>query len=698
MQTYRIGVDIGGTFTDFALYDDQNLTVATHKRLTTPDDPARAVTGGIAHLCDTAGVPPASVGTVVHGTTLVTNAVIQRTGVPTAMLVTQGFRDLLDIGREQRYDLYDMRIRYPEPAVPRPLRFEVPERILYDGEAVLPITFDGIEGMLETAIKRDRIEAVAICFLHSYINDSHEKAAVCWLRQRFPHLAVSASAEILPSMREYERWTTTCLNACVQPLVSRYLARIEDGLRAAGCPAALLVMTSSGTTLTADIAQRFPIRLLESGPAAGALMSARHGRSLGLPQLLSFDMGGTTAKGCIVQHGRPLKRYSMEVARVHEFRKGSGLPVSIPVIDMIEIGAGGGSLAELDERGVIRVGPHSAGAAPGPACYGLGGTRPTLTDANLVLGYLGADSFLGGAMPIDAAAARAAIAGTIAAQLGVDAERAAWGIHEVINEDVARAFRVHASECGVDYRNCSMVAFGGSGPVHGARIARKLRIPRVICPAGAGVMSAFGLLSSPIGFEVARSKRVGLAGLSDAALREQFAALRQEAQQKLLLAGVLPEAASYLTQLDMRYAGQGYEVDVAISEQEAAVSVESVRAAFDAAYHAIFGASFPERPAEIVNWKAEAFGPVPGEGRDYTLREAATGGPVLKAERAAWNPDTSQMEIWPVIDRYALSPGDEIVGPALIEEREATFVVGPQDRMRVDAHLNLVVEIGEVAS
>jgi len=518
-----------------------------------------------------------------------------------------------------------------------------------------------------------------------------------WLAEHFPDLSVSLSSEVLPAIREYERWTTTCLNAYVQPVVARYLTRIEAGLRAMGCEATLLVMTSSGTTLTAGIARRFPIRLLESGPAAGALMSARHGQSLALPQLLSFDMGGTTAKGCIISDGRPRKRYTMEVARVHEFRPGSGLPVTIPVIHMIEIGAGGGSLVELDERGVIRVGPHSAGAAPGPACYGAGGARPTLTDANLVLGYLGADSFLGGAMRIDTAAARAAIQAGAAERLGVDVEHAAWGVHEVINEDVARAFRVHASECGVDYRNCSMVVFGGSGPLHGARVARKLRIPCVICPAGAGVMSAVGLLSSPIGFEIAQFRRVPASTLPDAVLRDYLLSLREQVRVQLDLAGVPPGAASYRTHLDLRYEGQGYELEVEIPEPVEAIGAASVRTAFHAEYQRTFGSSFPERRVEIVNWKVEAFGPIPGRGFDYRMQGPGRVGSAQKGSRQAWNPDRGRMEPWPVFDRYALPPGTALNGPALVEENESTCVVGPRDRLQIDDRLNIVIEVGSAA-
>ncbi|MBM3524997.1 MAG: hydantoinase/oxoprolinase family protein, partial [Alphaproteobacteria bacterium] len=563
-QRYRIGVDIGGTFTDFALFDDETGDVVTHKQLTTPADPSAAVIEGVRTIVDQAGIAIGDVAAIVHGTTLVTNAVIERRGTPTAMLVTQGFRDTLDIGLERRYDLFDLRIRFPAPLVPRHLRFEVPERIKYDGTVKARPSFEALHEPLAAAIARDDVQAIAVCFLHSYLDPAHERAAAAWLAQRFPALRISTSSDVFPFMREFERWTTTCMNAYVQPVVDRYIARLEDGLAALGSTAKFLIMTSSGGTFTPALARRFPVRLLESGPAAGALMSARHGRTLGLDQVLSFDMGGTTAKGCIVRDAAPLKRYELEVGRVHEFKRGSGLPVKIPVLDMIEIGAGGGSLADVDERGVLRVGPRSAGAMPGPACYGQGGTLATLTDANLVLGYLDSGSFLGGRMRLDTAAARRAIETGIGRTLSVPVERAAWGIHEVINEDVARAFRVHASERGVDYRRCSMIAFGGSGPLHAVRVARKLKIPRVVCPTGAGVMSAFGLLTSPVGFELVRSRRVSLARLDAPQILGEFTALAAEADRLLGEAGVAAGEVTHRYRLDMRYEGQGYEIEVPV--------------------------------------------------------------------------------------------------------------------------------------
>ena len=399
------------------------------------------------------------------------------------MLATAGFSDILDMGFERRYDLFDLRVKYPPPLVPRRLRLEVAERVRFDGSVETPLD----EAAVQAAAQRFQelgVAAVAVCFLHAYANPAHEARAAQILREAAPELFVSASADVFPNMREFERWTTTTVNAFTQPMFDRYLERLEKGLASQGFRGRLYIMASSGGTLTADTARRFPVRALESGPAAGVLMSAYHGRSLDLPNLLSFDMGGTTAKGALVRGGTPIKRYSMEVARVHEFRQGSGLTIRIPAIDMIEIGAGGGSIAEIDDRGLLRVGPRSAGADPGPACYGRGGTRPTLTDANLVLGYLDAGFFLGGAMALDRAAAEAAIRDGVAKPLGLETLRAAWGIHDIVSEDVARAFRIHASERGFDYRSGSMVAFGGSGPLHALGHRQEAQDPARRLPRG----------------------------------------------------------------------------------------------------------------------------------------------------------------------------------------------------------------------
>jgi N-methylhydantoinase A len=693
-MNYRIGVDIGGTFTDLALFDDTGEAL-THKLLTTPADPAEAVIEGVRAIAGKAGIPTSAIAAVAHGTTLVTNAVIERKGTPTALIVTQGFSDVPDIGLERRYDLFDLRIRFPDPIVPRHLRIELPERIRHDGSVVAAPDLGALEAPLRDAVERHGVQGVAVCLLHSYASPVHERAAGEWIAQRFPGLHVSLSSTVFPYMREYERWVTTCLNAYVQPVVDRYLRRLEEGLTAAGFQGRFLIMSSSGGTLDASVARDFPIRLLESGPAAGALMSARVGRAIGTPNLLSFDMGGTTAKGCIIRDGAPSKRYDMEVARVHEFKAGSGLPAKIPVLDMIEIGAGGGSLAGIDARGALAMGPRSAGADPGPACYGRGGTAPTLTDANLLLGYLGAESFLGGRMRLDTEAARDAIARRVAGPLGVEVVRAAWGMHEVINEDVARAFRVHASERGTDYRRCSMVVFGGSGPLHGTRVARKLRIPEVVCPAGAGVMSAFGLLSSPPAFETVMSHRVPLSALDPATFAHIIAELEERAAHALGRGGVPRAVLRFTSRLDMRYAGQGYEVEVAVPEAATPeATLLALPQAFSRAYAAIFGLALGSNPVEVVNWKVEAVGPVPGGEAWHKLESFRGTGATLKGHRPAWFPEAGGFVDCPVLDRYALPQGAEVQGPALVEENESTCVLGPHDRLSVDSRMNLVISLG----
>jgi N-methylhydantoinase A len=690
---YRIGVDIGGTFTDFALFDERARRMAVHKQLTTPHDPSEAVIEGVKTLLARERVAIADVSDVVHGTTLVTNAVIERRGAVTGMLATAGFSDILDMGFERRYDLFDLRIRYPAPLVQRRLRIEVTERVRFDGSIEVPLDEGSVRDAARLFQELD-VAAVAVCFLHAYANPAHEARAAEILRRAAPSLYVSTSAEVFPNMREFERWTTTTINAFTQPMFDRYLERLEAGLAAQGFHGGLYIMSSSGGTLTADTARRFPVRALESGPAAGALMSAYHGRSLGLPNLLSFDMGGTTAKGALVRGGAPIKRYAMEIARVHEFRRGSGLTVRIPALDMIEIGAGGGSIAEIDERGLLRVGPRSAGADPGPACYGRGGTRPTLTDANLVLGYLDAGFFLGGEMKLDRSAAETAIRDGIAKPMGLELLRAAWGIHDIVSEDVARAFRIHASERGFDYRSGSMVAFGGSGPLHALAIARKLRIPRVIFPVGAGVISALGLLISPLAFEVARSRRIHVEDIDAAAFAATFRALEADATSYLRAAGVAEGDIRVQRRLDMRYQGQGHEIEVSLPEAtDSGALFDQLGELFGRAYELAYTLRLDE-PIEIVNWKVEAGAPAPNLGAGYALSTPVKADKSRKGTRAAYDPESGRLIDWPVYDRYGLSPGAAITGPALIEERESTCVIGAGQVTVVDTHYNLVAELG----
>jgi N-methylhydantoinase A len=505
-------------------------------------------------------------------------------------------------------------------------------------------------------------------------------------------------------MREYERWTTTIVNAYTRPLVDRYLGALETGLAARGFRGSLFIMTSSGGTATPATARRYPVRLIESGPAAGALMCAHLGLQMAdAPALLSFDMGGTTAKGALIRDRAPLRKHELEVARVHAFKKGSGLPLKIPAIDMIEIGAGGGGIAAIDRRGVIQLGPRSAGAVPGPACYGRGGAEPTLTDANLLLGYLDPAFFLGGDMALDSAASRAAVTRVIGGPLALAEARAAWGIHETANEDVARAFRVHAAERGFDYRGCMMIAFGGCGPLQALRIARKLRVPQVMFPGGAGVMSAIGLLVSPLSHEVMWSDRILLEDLTADGFERRFAGPTAEAVALLGQAGLAPRELTVGRRLDMRYRGQGYEIEVVLPDGvSTAELLRTLPERFAEQYARVFSISFLNQPLEIVNWKLEVTGPRPIAGTVALTVGNVTGGAAaaagtaaLKGTRRAYFPSHDGFVDCPVYDRYALAQGATLVGPALVEENEATCVIGDGDRVTVDEAGNLIATVYE---
>jgi N-methylhydantoinase A len=691
---YRLGVDIGGTFTDFALFALEAGTLAIFKQLTTPDDPSRAVIEGIGALLAREQVAITDVTEVVHGTTLVTNAIIERRGARTGMLTTQGFIDVLDMREEKRYDVFDLRITFPEPIVPRPLRREVRERIHYDGSIETAVDVDGAEAAVGELIERYQIESLAIGFLHAYANPAHENAVRERIEAAYPALAVTTSADVFGGRREYERFTTTCVNAFTQPMFARYIARLQSGLAQLGFAGGFYVMSSSGGTLTPDTARRLPVRVVESGPAAGVQMSVFQGEALQLPDLLSFDMGGTTAKGALIRDGAAMKVYALEVARQHEFKAGSGLPLRTPVIDMIEIGAGGGSIAALDARGTIRVGPQSAGAMPGPACYGQGGEHATLTDANLVLGYLDPSYFLGGAMTLDLAASREVIEREIADPLKVTLERAAFGIHDIISEDVARAFRIHASERGFDYRRSSMIAFGGSGPVHALSVARKLRIPRVVFPVAAGVMSALGLLASPLAFEVAQTREVFIDDLDAAEFAQRFAALEARAKAPLLDAGLDAAQIRIAHHLDMRYHGQGHEIEVTLpTTTDLGQAFAQLAELFVARYRDLYAFATLQSPLVATNWKVEAFGPAPGLKSGYQISSQGEPGGALKGQRQAFFAGVGWVDT-SVYDRYALTRGTSISGPALLEERESTVVVGPHERVFVDAQFNLVAELG----
>ncbi|MFE0758073.1 hydantoinase B/oxoprolinase family protein [Inquilinus sp. NPDC058860] len=691
---WRIGFDIGGTFTDFILYDGEGRTVKLHKRLTTPHDPSEAALIGIEELVAMAGIRLADVGEMVHGTTLVTNAVIERKGARLGLITTRGFRDVLEMGTEQRYDIYDLFLQFPEPLVARRLRLEVPERMDRDGTVVETLDREAVRAALRR-LAADGVEAVAVCFLHAYRNPEHERIVGEIARAEFPQLAVSLSSEVVAELWEYQRCVTTCANAYVQPLMDRYLQRLERELAARGFTGTLRLMHSAGGLVAPETARAFPIRLLESGPAGGGLATALFGALAGKADVISFDMGGTTAKACLIEDGRAEIAPMMEAGRVHRFKKGSGLPVKAPVIDMIEIGAGGGSIASIDEVGLLRVGPHSAGSDPGPACYGKGGVEPTVTDANLVLGYYDPGFFLGGRMALDKAAAEAAVA-RVAEPLSLSVEEAAWGIHKVVTESMAAAARVHLVEKGKDPRRYAMVGFGGAGPAHAAGVARVLGVAEVIIPPASGAASALGFLAAPLSFELVRSHPVRFSGEFDAdAVNGVLAELEAEGRRRLAEAGVDAAAVTVERSADMRLTGQMHEIAVPLpSGPIDAGSLGAIRTAFAEVYTARYTSLYGGAEIEAINFRVRCLGPTP----TLSLTGAAGGGDAAakrKGTRQARFADGTVEAV--VYDRYALVPGDRIEGPAIIEERESTTIVPPGDVVRVDESLNLRVAIGVAA-
>jgi len=690
----RIGVDIGGTFTDLVWVDDATGATCVGKLLTTPKEPAQAVEQGVVSLLHEAGAHATSVRAVIHGTTLVTNALIERKGARTGLLTTEGFRDAVEIGREGRYDMYDLFIDPPAPLAPRHLRREVRERLLADGAVATPL--DGACAREAIgALLADGVEAIAICLLHAYRNPAHEQALAALVRELAPDIPVSASSEVVPEIREYERTSTTIANVYVMPLMARYLDDLEARLQALGVPGALYVMLSSGGIATPATAKRVPIRLVESGPAAGALAAARVARDLGAGRLLSFDMGGTTAKACVIDGGEPLVAREFEVARADRFKKGSGLPIRVPVIEMIEIGAGGGSIARVDRMGLLKVGPDSAGADPGPACYALGGREPTVTDADLVLGYLDPGFFLGGRMRLDVEAARRAIEERVARPLGMSVTDAAWGIHRVVNENMAAAARIHGIERGKDLRAYPLFAFGGAGPVHAWAVGRILRVPRVLVPAGAGAMSAYGLLAAPLAFDFVRTAPQRLDRADWAAIDRLFAEMEAEGRAVLRRSGVADADVRVRRTAEMRYVGQGHEVEGELPAGSlTAEALSAITAAFEAAYRALYSRTPLGVAIEALNWRLVVSGPAPSLAMTGVAAPAAPGAPASggsKGTRPAHFPGAGYVDT-PVYDRYALRAGATLAGPAIVEERESTAVIGPDARISVDASLTLIAE------
>ena len=688
----RIGVDIGGTFTDLMMLSPSGQ-VEIGKVLTT-GDPSQAVEEVLASTLERSGHEGASVRHLVHGTTLVTNAIIERKGARTALLATTGFRDSIEIGREHRYELYDLNLEHPKPLVPRYLRFDVPERTLADGTQAVELGEEHVARLVREMAEVG-VEAVAISFLHSFTNPASEERARTVVKGEAPGMRVSISSEVVPEIGEFERASTTIANVYVQPLVEDYLNGLRHRLQRMGFEGQLFVMLSSGGVATLDTCVRFPIRLLESGPAAGALAAAAVGTAMGRDSLLSFDMGGTTAKLSVVDGGEPLVTHDFEVDRRYRFKKGSGLPVKVPVIEMIEIGAGGGSIARIDSLGLLKVGPESAGADPGPVCYSRGGRSPTVTDADLVLGYLDPDYFLGGAMKLDVAAAEAALAGNIGDRLGMSVVEAAWGVHQVVNEAMANAARVHVVERGKNPRALPVVAFGGAGPVHGYAVAELLGSTELVLPYGAGVTSAMGLLVAPLAFDFVRSHYGRLDELDWAEVNGIFEEMEGDGTDLLVESGAGPKEITHTRTADIRYVGQGHEIRVPIPDGTlTADDRRTIYEDFDRVYQSLYGREGPPVGLEALTWRVVSRGPRPapvGAGREGVTGDA---GAARKGERQAYFPAAGGFVATPVYDRYRLGPGSTLTGPAIIEERESTAIIGPGGRAAVDDRLNIVVSLG----
>lgn len=689
--SYRVGVDIGGTFTDLVIFNTATGDFIPGKALTTPQDPSQAIETLLLEVLHQKDIAAQHIQQIIHGTTLVTNAIIERKGSRTALLATRGFRDTIEIGRENRYELYDLMLEMPQPLVPRYLRFDVPQRTLSDGSILEELDVAFVE-QLARELAEQKITAVAIAFLNSFANGSAEQEARAIIQRVAPEIRVAISSEVVPEIREFERTSTTIANVYVQDLVERYLHRLQTRLEHIGFAGSLFLMISSGGIVTVDTAIRFPIRLLESGPAAGALTAASYATACGYKDLLSFDMGGTTAKFCVIDQGQPLTALDFEVDRRYRFKKGSGLPIKAPVIEMIEIGAGGGSIAHIDALGLLKVGPESAAAEPGPVCYGRGGTQPTVTDADLVLGYLDPDYFLGGQMSIDLAAAREAIRTQIAAPLGLSIEEAAWGIHQIVNESMANAARIHTLERGKDPHRFPLFAFGGAGPVHGFRVARALGSPVLIVPPGAGVMSATGLLTAPLAFDFVRSWRSQLHTIDWHKANALLADMEQEGQALLTRSGLMPEQLRYRREADIRYVGQGHEIRVPLPAGLLdSNSVQHITAAFETLYQRLYERLSLSVPLEIINWRVTAVGPEPEVrlrmpvGAQRNLQQAQ------KGKRPLYFPGGYRDVT--VYDRYLLSPGLQFAGPAVIEERESTVIVGADCHCQIDEQWNLIVDL-----
>lgn len=680
MELKRVaGVDVGGTFTDVAFWDEDRRTVVLHKVLTTPRDATEGIMAGIRGL-------PSEPQAIVHGTTLVTNALIERRGALVGLITTEGYRDILEMGRELRYDAFDLFLKIPEPLVPRVRRLEVKERISANGEIVCPLDEEGVRTAARI-LRKAGVEAIAVAFFNSYANPIHEKRATAIVREELPDVFVCSSGEIAPELREYERFCTAAANGYVMPIVHRYLERLLSVARAP-----VFVMVSDGGITTARTVMQTPINLVESGPAAGAMVAAYHAQSAGWDRVIAFDMGGTTAKISLIHDGVPNRTHELEVARVHRFKKGSGLPIRTPVVQLIEIGTGGGSIAWMDKLGLLKVGPHSASAIPGPACYDQGGTEPTVTDADLHLGLIGANSFLGGRMPLSVPNAERAL-DRLAAQLKLERTATAAGIIEVAESNMAMAARMHIAEQGEDPRRYRLIAFGGAGPVHAYGIARTIGLQEVVFPRGAGVASAIGMLVAPPSAEFTRSNVQQLRSIDWDVVHGVLDELEARGRELLAETGVRHAEIRLEPAADMRHVGQGHEVTVTLDpmllEER---NASGLRAAFESEYKIRFGRGLDDMEVEIISWRMRVSSRPIIDKLDVEQAKVSQGHEAV-TQRAVYFSEFGGFHSTPVYHRNRLAKGGHIDGPAIIEEAESTVVVGPFASVLVDELGNLIMRL-----
>ena len=691
----RLGVDIGGTFTDVVLEtSDHNGLVKQFsiKVLTTYIAPENAIIDGMQQVCREAGIQPAQIGQIIHGTTLATNALIERRGAKTALITTQGFRDVIEMRSESRFEQYDLNLVLPEPLLPRQQRYTVEERIGAQGDVLIPLQRQAVENLIDS-IKDCGYESIAVGLMHSYLNSAHETMICDVIAAKMPTVAISLSSEVSPQMREYERFNTVVANAYIKPMMKSYLDRLDGQLRIEGVEGSIFLMHSGGGLISLESAADFPVRLVESGPAGGAVFAANIAAQYGLDKVLSFDMGGTTAKICLIKNQTPKTSRVFEVARTYRFKKGSGMPISIPVIDMVEIGAGGGSLAQVDSMRQIRVGPESSGSEPGPACYNRGGDRPAVTDADLVLGKIDPDNFAGGTIKLNTEQSKLALHNTLGNVLNMDAQTAAYGLCEVVDENMANAARVHAVENGQDLTDYTMIAFGGAAPLHAGRLCEKLGVTRLLVPSGAGVGSAIGFLRAPFSFEANRSVYMRLSYFKPDIIRQLLSELEVEATGFVRScdadAPILAEYKAY-----MRYTGQGEELPVLLTKDQAmSPDPKTFKVLFEKDYIDLFGRVVEGMDIEITVWSVNSTTLAETVALAKKLNEFTEA--VSMLQRPVFDPILGQFVPASIFQRESLQPGCRIFGPAAIVEDETTIIL-PSSRQAV-CQLDGCIDITEEA-